>query len=85
MAKLSNKKQVTGWTASKISEADLKKAMKDGYLAQSAEIIFPSDKVIPRPQEVFWVMFLSFLLHGLSLPAHEFLRWLLFICGVKLH
>jgi hypothetical protein len=30
-------------------------------------------------------MFLSFLLHGLSLPAHEFLRGLLFVYGVQLH
>jgi hypothetical protein len=30
-------------------------------------------------------MFLAFLLHGLSLPAHEFLRGLLFFYGVLLH
>jgi hypothetical protein len=30
-------------------------------------------------------MFLAFLLHGLSLPAHEFLRGLLFVYGVQLH
>jgi hypothetical protein len=30
-------------------------------------------------------MFLSFLLRGLSLPAHEFLRGLLFVYGVQLH
>jgi hypothetical protein len=30
-------------------------------------------------------MFLSFLLRGLSLPAHEFLRGLLFAYGVQLH
>jgi hypothetical protein len=30
-------------------------------------------------------MFLDFLLHGLSLPAHEFLRGLLFFYGVQLH
>jgi hypothetical protein len=31
------------------------------------------------------VMFLAFLLRGLSLPAHEFLRGLLFVYGVQLH
>jgi hypothetical protein len=31
------------------------------------------------------VMFLSFLLHGLSRPAHEFLHGLLFVYGVQLH
>jgi hypothetical protein len=30
-------------------------------------------------------MFLSFLLHGLSFPAHEFLRGLLYVYGVQLH
>jgi hypothetical protein len=30
-------------------------------------------------------MFLDFLLHGLSLPAHEFLHGLLFVYGVQLH
>jgi hypothetical protein len=31
------------------------------------------------------VIFLAFLLRGLSFPAHEFLRGLLFIFGVQLH
>jgi hypothetical protein len=30
-------------------------------------------------------MFLAFLLRGFSLPAHEFLRGLLFVYGVQLH
>jgi hypothetical protein len=30
-------------------------------------------------------MFFAFLLHGLSLPAHEFLHGLLFVYGVQLH
>jgi hypothetical protein len=30
-------------------------------------------------------MFLAFLFCGLSLPAHEFLRELLFVYGVQLH
>jgi hypothetical protein len=30
-------------------------------------------------------MFLAFLLHGLSFPAHQFLRGLLFVYGVQLH
>jgi hypothetical protein len=30
-------------------------------------------------------MLLAFLLHGLSFPAHEFLRGLLFVYGVQLH
>jgi hypothetical protein len=30
-------------------------------------------------------MFLAFLLHGLSLPTHEFFHGILFIYGVQLH
>jgi hypothetical protein len=30
-------------------------------------------------------MFLAFLLRGLSFPAHEFLRGLLFVYGMQLH
>jgi hypothetical protein len=85
MAKLSHKKQGTGWTASKITNVDLKKVKREGFLAQPTEIVFPGDEVIPRPQDGFRVMFLSFLVCGLSLPAHEFLRGLLFVYGVQLH
>jgi hypothetical protein len=30
-------------------------------------------------------IFFDFILHGLALPAHEFLRGLLFVYGVQLH
>jgi hypothetical protein len=48
-------------------------------------IIFPGDKVVPAPPAGYQVMFLAFLLRGLSLPAHEFLCGLLFVYGVQLH
>jgi hypothetical protein len=79
MAKKGAKKQALGWSASALDEADLKKVKKEGFLSASAEIIFPSDEVIPAPPPGFRVMFLAFLLHGFSLPAHEFLRGLLFV------
>jgi hypothetical protein len=49
------------------------------------EIVFPRDEAIPSPPAGFQVMFLAFLFRGLSLPAHEFLRGLLFVYGVQLH
>jgi hypothetical protein len=58
---------------------------KEGFLAESAEIIFPSTEVIPAPPPGFRVMFLALLLSGFSLPAHKFLRGLLFVYGVQLH
>jgi hypothetical protein len=85
MAKKGAKKQAVGWTATALVEADLKKVKKEGFLAESVDVIFPSTEVIPAPPPGFWVMFLAFLLRGFSLPAHEFLRGLLFVYGVQLH
>jgi hypothetical protein len=85
MVKHSAKKHAVGWTASRISEADLAKAKEEGFLAASAEIAFPSIEVIPRPQQGYRVMFLAFLLCGFSLPSHEFLCGLLFVYGVQLY
>jgi hypothetical protein len=82
MAKKGAKKQAVGWIATAIVEVGLKKMKKEGFLAESTEVIFPSTEVIPAPPPGFRVMFLAFLLRGFSLPAHEFLRGLLFIYGV---
>jgi hypothetical protein len=80
MAKKSMNKQAMGCTASAFTEANL-----EGFLAASTEVAFPSTEVIPHPLPDFRVMFLAFLFRGLSLPAHEFLRGLLFIYGMQLH
>jgi hypothetical protein len=85
MTKHSIKKQAARWAASKFTKADLKKARKDRFLYNSVEVVFPDDDIIPRPSEGSWVTFLSFLLHGLSLPAQEFLHGLLFVYGMQLH
>jgi hypothetical protein len=53
MAKKGVKKQVVGCTASSFSEEDLAKMKKEGFLAESAEVIFPSTEVIPAPQPRF--------------------------------
>jgi hypothetical protein len=64
---------------------DLKKAKKEGFLPTSVAVVFPGDVVVPTPLTEYRVMFLAFLLCGLSLPSHEFLRGLLFVYGVQLH
>jgi hypothetical protein len=66
-------------------EPDLKKAKKEGFLPAAAPVIFPGDERVPKPPKGYRVMFLAFLFHGLSLPAHEFLHGLLFVYGVQLH
>jgi hypothetical protein len=75
----------TSWVPSDFKQKDLDKAQADGLISDDDQVIFPSTERIPKPPSGFRVMFLAFLLHGLSLPAHEFLRGLLFVYGVQLH
>jgi hypothetical protein len=79
MAKKGAKKQAPNWIRSLFDEEDLKKAKKEGFLPTSAGVVFPSDEVVPTPPAGYWVMFLAFLLRGLSLPTHEFLHGLVFV------
>jgi hypothetical protein len=85
MVKKGGNKMSLKWVPSTFDEFDLKKAKKDGFLPEAAPIIFPGDERVPSPLEGYRVMFLSFLLRGLSLPAHEFLRGLLFVYCMQLH
>jgi hypothetical protein len=75
----------TKWVPSSFEESDLKKAKKEGYLPESAPFVFPGNERVPKPQSGYQVMFLAFLLRGLSHPAHEFLHGLVFVYGVQLH
>jgi hypothetical protein len=85
MVKKGSNKMALKWVPSLYEESDLKKAQKEGFLPEAAPIIFPGDERIPTPPKGYRVMFLAFLIHGLSLPAHEFFRGLLFVYGVQLH
>jgi hypothetical protein len=64
---------------------EVEKARTDGLISSSDSIKFPSTEQIPQPLSGYQVMFLAFLLCGLSLPAHEFLHVLLFVYSVQLH
>jgi hypothetical protein len=75
----------TSWVTSAISEKEVEKARTDGLISDQDSIKFPSTERIPKPPSGYRVMFLAFLLRGLSLPAHEFLCGLLFVYGVQLH
>jgi hypothetical protein len=66
-------------------ESDLLKAQREGFLIEGEQVVFPNTERIPKPPSGYRVMFLAFLLRGLSLPAHEFLCGLLFVYGVQLH
>jgi hypothetical protein len=75
----------TSWVTSAITKKDVEKARADSLISASDSVKFPSTKRIPQPPSGYRVMFLAFLLRGLSLPAHEFLHGLLFVYGVQLH
>jgi hypothetical protein len=75
----------TSWVPSVFKQRDLEKAQANGLITADDQVTFPSTERIPKPPSGFRVMFFDFLLRGLSLPAHEFLRGLLFVYGVQLH
>ncbi|KAK1665043.1 hypothetical protein QYE76_053202 [Lolium multiflorum] len=73
------------WSASAISNRDVNKLRALGLISSSGDDIrLPGAVSRPRPPKGFTVMFTAFLFRGLSLPAHEFLRSLLFFYGIQL-
>ncbi|KAK1682543.1 hypothetical protein QYE76_043391 [Lolium multiflorum] len=73
------------WSASAISNRDVNKLRALGFISSSEDNIrLPGAISRPRPPKGFTVMFSAFLFRGLSLPAHEFLRSLLFFYGIQL-
>jgi hypothetical protein len=85
MVKKGGNKMALKWVPSSFEESDLKKDQKEGFLPAATPVIFPGDECVPTLPKGYQVMFLAFLLRGLSLPTHEFLCGLLFVYGVQLH
>jgi hypothetical protein len=85
MGKSITANSATSWVPSAFKQKDLEKAQAEGLISDDDQVIFPSTDRIPKPPSGFQVMFLAFLLRGLSFPAHEFLCGLLFVYGVQLH
>jgi hypothetical protein len=74
------------WIQTKVGDKELSQAEKMGLLKNTpAESLAAGPEIIPRPPPGFWVIFIAFLLRGLSLPPHPFLRGLLFAYGIQLH
>jgi hypothetical protein len=85
MAKGKVTNSAMSWVPSTFMQKELDKAKADGLVSNNHSIIFPSTERISKPPSGYRVMFLAFLLRGLSLPAHEFLRGLLYVYSVQLH
>jgi hypothetical protein len=77
---------VGNWVQTKFLEKELQSAEKIGILKNDpAEVLIVGPEIIPRPPAGFRILFLAFLLRGLSFPPHPFLRGLLFAYGIQLH
>jgi hypothetical protein len=77
---------VGNWVQTKVGDKELSQAEKVGLLKNTpAESLAAGPEIVPRPPPGFRVIFMAFLLRGLSLPPHPFLRGLLFAYGIQLH
>jgi hypothetical protein len=77
---------VGNWVQTKIGDKELSSAKKTGILKNDlTESLIASPEIIPWPPPGFRVIFLDFILRGLSLSPHPFLRGLLFAYGIQLH
>ena len=89
----SGKKKVAGtrvtngaWRPSIIKASDLRLLRQDGVISAAvADARAPNGETIHVPPAGFRVMFLAFIIRGLSLPLHPFLRGLLCFYGLQLH
>jgi hypothetical protein len=73
------------WARSTMTKRKENKLLRLGLLSGSEkDIRFPGAESCLKPPAGFIVMFAAFLHRGLSLPAHGFLRCLLFTYGIQL-
>ena len=71
------------WERTAFTTRDEGKLRRAGVVADvDGNIVIPGTESRPTPPAGYAVMFMAFLFRGLSLPAHEFLRGLLFTYGV---
>ena len=92
-AAAAGKKKVVGtrvtngaWRPSIIKASDLRLLRQDGVISASvADSRVPSGETVHVPPAGYRVMFLAFIIRGLSLPLHPFLRGLLCFYGLQLH
>jgi hypothetical protein len=74
------------WVQTKVGNKELSQAEKMGLLKNTpAESLAAGPEIVPRPPPGFRVIFIAFLLRGLSFRPHPFLRGLLFSYGIQVH
>jgi hypothetical protein len=76
---------VGNWVQTKIGDKELSHTEKMGLLKnEPAESLAAGPEIVHWPPPGFRVIFLAFMLRGLSLPPRPFLRGLLFAYGIQL-
>jgi hypothetical protein len=77
---------IVRWVQTKVGNKELSQDEKMGLLKNApAESLAAGPEIVPRPPLGFRIIFIAFLLRGLSFPPHPFLRGLLFAYGIQLH
>ena len=72
--------------ASSVTEGQIKKLRKAGYLSDDIAHLLPDEgQLIPTPRPHERVVFLTHFLHGLCFPLHPFVRGLMFYYGPDFH
>src|SRR3954468_24591799 len=72
------------WERSKFTARNKKKLQNASLIADAEDIVLPGAPARPNPPPGFTIMFVAYMLRGLSLLAHDFLRGLLFTYGIQL-
>jgi hypothetical protein len=77
---------IGNWVQTKIGDKEISNTEKISLLKNDpAKSLAAGPEIIPRPPPSFLVIFVAFMLWGLSLPPHPFLHGLLFAYGIQLH
>jgi hypothetical protein len=70
---------VGNWVQTKVGDKELSHTKKTGFLKKDpTESLTAGPEIVSRPPPGFRVIFLAFLLRGLSLPLHPFSLWTTF-------
>ena len=74
------------WMVSSVTEGDIKKLRRAGYLLDDIAHRLPDERqLIPTPEPHERVVFLTHFLRGLGFPLHPFVRGLIFYYGLDFH
>src|SRR3954464_8354194 len=74
------------WMVSSVTEAQVKRLRKAGYLSKDIPHRLPEEgQLLPTPRPHERVVFLPHFLRGLGFPLHPFVRGLMFYYGLDFH